>query len=386
MSAVSDFLESATDKVGGFIDQNAGKIATAAGGFFGGPIGAAAGSAFGSLSKGGDLGDAAGSGALTYAGGQFLGGGDGAAAADSAQFGIPVGGINPTTGAQVGDWSGVNIGGSGAPIPAGGGGGAPGFDVGATGGEGFAGPAGFDVGATGGPGTVSPTGGAPDVPGGGAGVPLGGSPDGSGLGDAGEEARRRAAAARPAAAPAAGAPGGNVMQKLLDGFKKNPLPYAAGAANLIAQMRASKSAGSTSNQLKALGQPAADASASLMEQYKSGKLNVGTQFDIDKWKNQQIAAARNFYAKAGMGSSSTARNAIAQIEAQAAAMADRAREGLLTQGLNAAGIAQGPLSMAIQQQAKDDTALSDAAAKALNALMVVQTMGGKAAGGVPANP
>lgn len=171
-------------------------------------------------------------------------------------------------------------------------------------------------------------------------------------------------------------------QKALNAITNNPLTAGALGLNVLGQMNAAKSGKTLAGQLKKQAQPVQEISDSLLAQYKAGTISPSTSFDIQRWKDQSIAQTKNYYAKAGIPDSSAAQSAIANIEAKAVAMEDQARQGLLTQGLNAAGVAAGPASAAITAQAQQDQNLQQASGSALNSLMLLQAMqsGGMAPG------
>lgn len=165
--------------------------------------------------------------------------------------------------------------------------------------------------------------------------------------------------------------------------------------------------------------PVATTANDLITQYQTGQINPSDQFNIDRWKAAQIAAAKNYYSKAGIPDSSTARHAISEIEAQAVAMQDAARQGLLTkglaaftannqltaealqaqslaqnmisQGLNAETVRQSliqmglsedqvastMLSTAISAQAQQDQAFTQASSSALQSLLLLQALQSK---------
>ena len=171
-------------------------------------------------------------------------------------------------------------------------------------------------------------------------------------------------------------------QKALNAITGNPLTAGALGLNALGQINAAKSGKTVAAQLQKQAQPVQAISDSLLSQYQAGTISPSTSFDIQKWKNQQIAQTNNYYAKAGIPDSSAAKSALANIEAKAVAMEDQARQGLLTQGLAAAGVAAGPASAAITAQAQQDQNLQQASGSALNSLMLLQAMqsGGMAPG------
>lgn len=138
-------------------------------------------------------------------------------------------------------------------------------------------------------------------------------------------------------------------QQLIDQASTGPL--ASLPQTLIGQASTGPSATLASDLVtQSQTGPVATTANSLIEQYKTGQINPSDQFNIDRWKQAQIAAAKNYYAKAGIPDSSSAQSAIKNIEAQAVAMQDAARQGLLTQGLNAFNANRQLTSQAIQAQ------------------------------------
>lgn len=191
-----------------------------------------------------------------------------------------------------------------------------------------------------------------------------GAAAGQGAQDAAEEAKKKAAQK-------------TIGQKLLDQITNNPLTAGALGLNLASSLAQRNSANKLPTELKAAAGPASDVATSLIDQYKSGTINPSTEFDINKWEQQSIAQAKNYYAKAGIPDSTSAMHAVQQIRAQAAALRDQARQGLLTTGLNAAGIASGPLTAAAQASAQADQQFASAQGSALNSLMLLQAMQSK---------
>lgn len=172
-------------------------------------------------------------------------------------------------------------------------------------------------------------------------------------------------------------PTSTIAQKLLDQLQKNPLTAAGLAANVASQIAQKNSANNTAGKLNAIAAPTAGLSSDLLAQYKSGQLNAGSEFDINKWEQQAIAKAKSYYSKAGMPDSTAALHSIQTIQAQANAMRDQSRQGLLTAGLNASQIAQGPLTAAVNAQANQDANFARSQASALNSLMLLKAMESK---------
>lgn len=174
----------------------------------------------------------------------------------------------------------------------------------------------------------------------------------------------------------------SITQRVLDAVKKNPLQAAGLGLNVGSQIVQASRGNTLAKQLAATGQPAQNAASSLLAQYQSGQIPASTAFDIKTWQDQQKASIRQRYA--GMGDSTAQQNALAQIDAEAAAMTDQARQGLLTQGLNALGVAQGPLTNAAMATAQQDQAFASSQGSALNSLMLLQAMQAKNGSGASA--
>ena len=64
---------------------------------------------------------------------------------------------------------------------------------------------------------------------------------------------------------------------------------------------------------------------------------------------------KQYYAQAGLGDSSMAQQAMAQIDAQAVQMTQQALNNYLQQGSSAAGVAAGPMTSAVTGQIAQNT-------------------------------
>lgn len=113
-------------------------------------------------------------------------------------------------------------------------------------------------------------------------------------------------------------------------------------------------------QLQALAAPAMGAADTLLKNYSAGKLLPSDQQQIDTWEKQQIAQVQDYYARSGQGDSTMAQSQIGNIKAQAEGMRSQALQGMLTSGLNAIGVAQGPVMTAIQTQIAQDQQMQQA--------------------------
>ena len=100
------------------------------------------------------------------------------------------------------------------------------------------------------------------------------------------------------------------------------------------------------------------------------------QMELEELQRRDPAAVKGLLRKFGGRIPVTA-----DVQQQAAAMRDQARQGLLTQGLNAAGMAAGPLTSAVQAEAQQDQAFSKSQSEAMQSLMLLQALKAKGAGG-----
>lgn len=157
----------------------------------------------------------------------------------------------------------------------------------------------------------------------------------------------------------------------LNAIKKQPFAAAGLGLSGISQILANRRAKDAASQLRQAAQPLSDEAKGLLDQYGKGQLNQSDEFRINQWEQTQLAKAQSLY-----GTNSTAAaNAMSQITAQAEAMRSTALQGLLQAGIEASGMALGPLVAAIKQQAAQDQQFGAASANALRALMLLQTGG-----------
>ena len=146
-------------------------------------------------------------------------------------------------------------------------------------------------------------------------------------------------------------------------------PVASLGMNAYAQHKAQSAA----DQLKGVAKPASDVSNKLLGQYQSGTLNPADAYAIAQWSQQQTASIKNYYANAGLSNSSMEAEALSKVGAQADAMRSQAVQSLLTSGLSAAGLAQGPQVAAVNASVAADQQLSQASSNFMAALAKMNT-------------
>lgn len=168
-------------------------------------------------------------------------------------------------------------------------------------------------------------------------------------------------------APTAGATGGpgavsgiqSTVDKILKQMSDNPLGTAGaaiGAANLARKPTAIPNAA----QLEGLGTQASGVATQLIQQYQSGTLSAGQQASLDQLTQQTKNQITQYFASIGQSDSTSAKQALAQVDSQAVAMKQQMLDNALQQGLGAIGVAQGPLNTVAQYQLGQDQSLRQA--------------------------
>lgn len=112
--------------------------------------------------------------------------------------------------------------------------------------------------------------------------------------------------------------------------------------------------------INALGQQGAAVANQLIGQYQSGNLSAGQQASLDQLTQQTKARISNYFASIGQSDSTAAQQALAQVDQQAATMKQQILDNTLQQGLQAIGVAQGPLNTVANYQIQEDKNLREA--------------------------
>jgi hypothetical protein len=168
-------------------------------------------------------------------------------------------------------------------------------------------------------------------------------------------------------APSSGVPG-------LPSNASDLLKLAPAIGGLAGLATSSSNANKYFDEIKSLGGPQRDIANQLLAQYKAGTINAADAFNIQQTKQAAINRANDFYAKAGIPDSSQLQGTIANINQQADAQTEQARQNLLTQGLNELNVTDQTQVEAIKAQIAGD----QAAAKALSDFMtMLGTLGAK---------
>ena len=156
------------------------------------------------------------------------------------------------------------------------------------------------------------------------------------------------------------------------GLGGNALPAAALG---LSQYRANKTGQSLQDQLKAASAQFQPVSSSLINQYETGQINPAQEKQIIDLTNNTKARIKQRYAQMGRdpNTDSAAQSELAKADADAVAMRDAAQQGILTQGLNAAGLAQGPATSAVMAGYQSDLQQQQAMQNFMNTLALMQS-------------
>jgi hypothetical protein len=152
------------------------------------------------------------------------------------------------------------------------------------------------------------------------------------------------------------------------------LKLAPAIGGLAGLATSSSNANKYFDEIKSLGGPQRDIANQLLAQYKAGTINAADAFNIQQTKQAAINKANDFYARAGIPDSTQLQGTIANINQQADAQTEQARQNLLKQGLDELNVTDNTQVEAIKAQIAGD----QAAAKALTDFMtMLGTLGAK---------
>ena len=155
------------------------------------------------------------------------------------------------------------------------------------------------------------------------------------------------------------------VDKALSTLSKNAVPIGLMAANQLMNS-GKKSAGL--NQAQTQANTENNIAADQYAQYQAGVIPPATEYQISQWEQQQIAAVRDYYAKAGLSDSAMAQSAESQIMDQGNAKRQAALQQELTNATSTYQIANGPVNNAVNAQISSDQKASDAQSQFLAAL------------------
>ena len=148
----------------------------------------------------------------------------------------------------------------------------------------------------------------------------------------------------------------------------NALKYGVPVASLAMNGKAQHKAQSAADQLNKIAQPASSTSNNLLSKFNSGQISAADSYAINQQMQQSIAQAKQYYASAGLSNSSMEHEAIQTIQNNAENQRQQALQNMLTQGLSAAGTAQGPQIAAVNASVQSDAQLQKATSDFMAAL------------------
>jgi hypothetical protein len=185
----------------------------------------------------------------------------------------------------------------------------------------------------------------------------GGLPAASGISVPVTGAEGAAAGGQAATGVAAGAQP-TFVDSIINQLKTNALGLGIAGAGLAMQAR--RTPIPNEEQLQGLGAESAAVARQLIGQYQSGQLSQGQQASL----NQQVQHAKNqitnYFASIGQADSTAHMQALAQVDQTSLQIKQQMLDTALQQGLQAIGVAQGPLNTIAQYQLGQDRQLADA--------------------------
>jgi hypothetical protein len=113
-------------------------------------------------------------------------------------------------------------------------------------------------------------------------------------------------------------------------------------------------------QLQGLSAEAQATANQLLAQYRAGQLSASQQAGLDQLTQQTKNQVTQYFASIGQADSTAHQQALAQVDQQAFGMRQQMLSNMLTQGLQAIGVASGPLQTIAQYQMGQDQALRQA--------------------------
>lgn len=156
------------------------------------------------------------------------------------------------------------------------------------------------------------------------------------------------------------AAGGSFTDSLLAQMKNNALALGLMTAGTAASLAAGKPQIPNEAALQGLSAESQAVAQQLIAQYKSGSLTPGQQASLDQLSQNTKNQLKQYFASIGQSNSTAATQALAQVDQTAAAMKQQILDNALQTGLQAVGVAQGPLNTVAQYQLAQDQQLKQA--------------------------
>jgi len=163
--------------------------------------------------------------------------------------------------------------------------------------------------------------------------------------------------------------GTSFVDKILADMKAHPINAAGlglSAAGMLAQGRPKQPA--QVGQLGQLGTTGQQTAQQLLDQYKSGQLSGPQQASLQQLSQNARNQINNYFASIRQSDSTAHQQALAQVDQQAESMKNEMLQQALNSGLQAIGVAAGPLNNVAQYTLGQDRNLQAAFANFANAL------------------
>jgi hypothetical protein len=166
------------------------------------------------------------------------------------------------------------------------------------------------------------------------------------------------------------------FDKAISAITNNPLTAASLGMTGLSAYQGKEAAKALQSSLQQAGAQTSNTAQQLLNQYQTGTINPAQDKQITDWTNNQMAQIKQRYASMGRdpNTDSAAQAEMANAEAQAVAMRDQALQGVLTQGLSAAGVAAGPTTQAIMAGYNANTAAQQSMAQGMQTLAMLQAL------------
>lgn len=178
-----------------------------------------------------------------------------------------------------------------------------------------------------------------------------------------------AAGAGGGAAPAAtGGQQGGIVDQILKGMRDNAGLAQLGLTGAALAMNAKQRPIPNEQQLNDLAATGSQAAKDLISSYRSGQLSAAQQAGLDQLTQGTKNQINQYFASIGQSDSTAHMQALAQVDQQALGMKQQMLDNMLNQGLQAIGVAQGPLGTIANYRVQQDKNLTDAFGNFANAV------------------
>ena len=175
-------------------------------------------------------------------------------------------------------------------------------------------------------------------------------------------------ASAPAVTGAQGANQGGMIDQILKGMRDNAGLAQLGLAGASLAMAGGRKQIPNEGQLNELAASGSQAAKDLINSYRTGQLSAAQQAGLEQLTQQTKNQINQYFASIGQSDSTAHMQALAQVDQQALGMKQQMLDNMLQQGLQAIGVASGPLQTVANYQIQQDTNLINAFGNFANAV------------------